>query len=332
MIIDGHTHGMHGSYLDTIEKAGGAWAKKQIERIGRYSTGLPQYMDVSLRAKQLDQFGIDLQVVTPALGLDSNLFPGDIAGKLGVAVAVNDNMARLMEASKGKLVAAGSVPIENFDDSSRRELERAIRTLGLRAINLPTTIDGKPLDLPENDGFWSAVEEMNIPVYLHPLEQPGRPYEEIFDLPHTFGWPYETTIALARMVFSGMMERHPRLKIVSHHLGGGMIPFFMGRIIESNDPSSSVKHAIAPLPRPIYEYFRLFYYDTAVGGSAAALKCCYEVFGPDQMIFATDAPHGPKKGLARLETYPSLVKSLDLPDADTEKILSGNSRRILNLD
>lgn len=322
---------MHGGYLDKIVEAGGNWAEKQIQQIGRYYASIPQYMDVALRAEQLDRYGIDMQVVTP-VSLDSNLFPGETAAQLAIAAAVNDNMARLMEAGKGKLIAAGSVPIGNFGTASRRELERAIKTLGLRAINLPTTIDGKPLDLPEYDAFWTAVEEMNVPVYLHPLEQAGRPYEEIFDLPHTFGWPYETTIALARMAFSGMMERLPKLKIVSHHLGGGMIPFFMGRIIESNDPTASTERIIAPLPKPIYEYFRLFYYDTAVGGSAAALKCCYEVFGPDQMVFATDAPHGPKKGLARLETYPSLVKSLGLPDADTEKILSGTSRRILNLN
>ena len=188
------------------------------------------------------------------------------------------------------------------------------------------------MDLPEYDPFWEAVEAMNVPVYLHPLDQPGRSYEELYDLPHTFGWPYETTIALARMVFSGLMERHPRLEIVSHHLGGGMIPFFMGRISESNDHTGTVAdHKIAPLPKPPAEYFRLFYYDTAVGGSAETIEFCYKVFGANQIVFATDAPHGPMNGLLRLATYPGLVKSIGLPAVDTEKIMSGNARRILNL-
>ena len=134
------------------------------------------------------------------------------------------------------------------------------------------------------------------------------------------------------MVFSGLMERHPRLKIVSHHLGGGLIPFFMDRLTESNDPTASIGHAIIPLPKPLFEYFRLFYYDAAVGGSAAAIKCCHEVFGADQILFATDAPHGPEQGLLRLAKYPSIIRTLGLPAADTEKILAGNARRLLSLD
>jgi aminocarboxymuconate-semialdehyde decarboxylase len=332
MIIDAHTHAMHGASLDRIAAAGGTWAKERVDRVREMATFTPQHLDMALRVEQLERYGIDMQVVTPALRMDANLFPGDVSARLALAAAINDNMARVMEDSKGKLLAAGNIPIEAFDTGSRRELERAINTLGLKAINLPTTISGKPLDLPEYEPFWAAIEEMSVPVYFHPLAQPGRSYEDLYDLPHTFGWPYETTIALSRLVFTGVMERHPKLKIVAHHLGGGMIPFFMDRIIESNDATGLTDRKIAPLPKPLFEYFRLFYYDSAVGGSAAAIKCCHEVFGADQIIFATDCPHGPKQGLYRLETYPGLIKSLGLPAADVVKILSGNARRILNLD
>ncbi len=332
MIIDAHTHAMHGASLDRIAAAGGAWTKERVDRVREMATFTPQHLDMTLRVAQLERYGIDMQVVTPALRLDANLFPGDASARLALAAAINDNMARVMEDSKGKLLAAGNVPIGEFDGKSRKELERAINTLGLKAINLPTTISGKPLDLPEYEPFWTVVEEMDVPVYFHPLAQPGRSYEDLYDLPHIFGWPYETTIALARLVFNGVMERHPKLKIVSHHLGGGMIPFFMDRITESTDPTSSSAHQLASLPRPPFEYFRLFSYDTAVGGSAAAIKCCYEVFGPDRIIFATDCPHGPKQGSYRLETYPGLIKSLGFPAADVDKILSGNARRILNMD
>ncbi len=332
MIIDAHTHAMHGGNLEEIRNLGGDWTRNQVDKMRKYAAGVPQYLDVELRVKQLEEYGIDKQVVTPSLHVDANLCPADAATRLTLAAAVNDNMARLAADSRGKLIAAGNIPMEDFDGASRRELERAVKVLGLKALNLPTTLAGKPLDLPEYEPFWTAVEEMNVPVYLHPLEQPGRSYEKLYDLPHTFGWPYETTIALARMVFTGLMERHPQLKIVSHHLGGGMIPFFMGRIVESNDPSGSTEHDIASLPKPLIEYFRLFYYDTAVGGSTAALRCCYETFGAGQMVFATDAPHGPQKGLYRLQTYPDLVRSAGLPEEDREKILSGNARRILGLE
>ena len=111
-----------------------------------------------------------------------------------------------------------------------------------------------------------------------------------------------------------------------------MIPFFMGRIVESHDPTTVAEHPVLDLPRPLFDYFSRFYLDTAVGGSAAAIRCAYEVFGADRILFATDAPNGPGAGESRLQSYATLVKSLALPAEDTEKILSGNIRRILNLE
>ena len=215
---------MHGDSLDQIRTMGGDWTRRRVDKMRERGKEFPQELDVNVRVAQLERYGIDMQVVTPAVRTDANLFPGDAAARLALAAAINDNMARLMEDSKGKLVAAGNIPIGEFNEKVRRELERAIHSLGLKALGLPTTLEGKPLDLPEYEPFWEAAEAMGVPVYLHPLDQPGRSYEELYDLPHIFGWPYETTLALARMVFSGSMERHPRLKIVSHHLGGGMIP------------------------------------------------------------------------------------------------------------
>lgn len=331
MIVDGHTHGLHGGYLDQIVAAGGGWAQQRVDGVGKIARTKPQYLDVALRVEQLGRTDIDIQVVTPALLVDANLCPADSATRLALVRAVNDNMARLMEDSKGKLAAVGCVLIGDFEPAGRREMERAIKELGLRGVNLPTTINGKPLDAPEFEPFWACANDMNVTVFTHPLQQGGHPTEMAYDLPHIFGWPYETVIMLARLVFSGVMERYTDLKIVSHHLGGGMIPFFMRRIEESNDPTSTVANMPAPLPKPLRQYFSRFYYDSAVGGSAAAIRCALEEFGADQIVFATDAPHGPEGGLARLRTYPELIRSLGLPAADTESILAGNMRRILGL-
>lgn len=332
MIIDAHTHGIHGGYLDKLAAVGGEWAEKRFQRMRWRTQYTPQFWDVALRVEQLEQHGIDRQLVTLSVDLDSNSFPGDAAGQLAVARALNDNLAKLQEDSKGRLLAAGSVPLGCFEQGGRQEMDRAIKELGLKAIAIASNINGKPVDLPEYEPFWAYAAETGTTVYTHPWAQPGRPYEEGWDLPHTFGWPYETTIMIARLVFSGVMERCPGLKIVTHHLGGGMIPFFMGRIDESNDPTATVQHMADPLPRPLYHYFSQFYFDSAVGGSAAAIKCAYEVFGADHIIFATDAPNGPQKGLGRLATYPDLIRSLGLSQEETDKILAGNAARILNLD
>jgi aminocarboxymuconate-semialdehyde decarboxylase len=183
------------------------------------------------------------------------------------------------------------------------------------------------LDTPEFEPFWAQAAALGIPVFIHPrgpFKTDGRTYEGGYDLIHNLGWPFETALALHRLVFSGIMERYPNLKIISHHLGGGMVPFFLGRTIETYEIPKQEKLLGLVMPRPLSEYFSLFYYDTAVGGSAAAIRCAYEVFGAEKLVFATDAPNGPEAGVMRLRTYPDVIRSLKLSPAETEKIMSGN--------
>jgi len=334
MIIDAHSHGFHGKYFDQLADIGGDWVKKQVATELERAKQYPQYLDVTLRVEWLNRYGIDLQVVTPSIHVDVNLFPGDAAAKLAFAKALNDNMARLMEDSKGKLLAIGTIPLASFEPGGRQEMERAIKTLGLKGMSLSSNIDGKPLDLPEFDPFWAQAAEMDIAIYIHPqdpVSRTDRSYEVDYDLTHNFGWPFETTLILSRLVFSGVMERYPSLKIVSHHLGGGMIPFFWGRILETYRPSMQPRLLGRVMPKPLFDYFSRFYYDTAVGGSAAAIRCAYEVFGADRLVFATDAPFGPEKGESRLANYPNVIRSLGLSEAENEKIFSGNAHKILNL-
>ncbi len=331
MIIDAHTHMFHGKDLEQLVGIGGDWAKKGVTRVLDAAQRKPHFIDVALRLAMLDRNGIDLQVVTPPLWLDSNLLPGDAAAQLAMARAVNDSMARLMEESKGKLIAAGTVPLTGFEPDGRQEMERAIDTLGLKAVNLSSNINGKALDLPEFEPFWAQAAEMGVPVYIHPNNPAGhtdRAYEAEYDLTHNFGWPFETMLTLSRLVFSGIMEHYPTLKIVSHHLGGG-IPFFWGRTNETYDPANQQRLIGQALPKPMFDYFSCFYYDTAVGGSAPAIRCAYEVFGADQLLFATDAPWGPGTGESRLADYPKVIESLGLSEAENRKIFADNALRIL---
>jgi aminocarboxymuconate-semialdehyde decarboxylase len=334
MIIDANTHGLHGKYLDPLEKAGGDWAKKSLASLRSVTKEKPHFFDVTLRIEMLDRNGIDLQVVTPGHHLECNSLPGDPPDQLALAKAINDNMAKLMEASKGRLLAAGNIPLAGFERKASKEMERAIKGLGLKAINISTHLRGKPIDLPEFEPFWAQAAEMNVPVYIHPLDPvnpSGRPYESDYGLAYNFGWPFETALALSRLVFSGIMEKYPALTIVGHHLGGG-IPFAWGRISETYVPDRQKKFLGRVLPKPVFDYFSKFYYDTVVGESAPSIRCAYEVFGPDRIVFATDAPFGPGTGECRLANYPAVIRSLGFSDADNEKIFGGNIRRILNLE
>ena len=321
-----------------LESMGGKWAKETSEKWGMgLAQRKPQFTDVTLRLEHLDRNGIALQVITPQHALDSNLLPGDLKAQLEYARIINDGMAELMEKSKGRLLAAASIPLSKFEEGGRQEMERAINTLGLKVVNLPSNMEGKPVDLPEYEPFWTMAAEMNIPVYIHPndpVATTGRSYEADYDLIHNFGWPYETTLTLARLVFSGIMERYPTLNVVSHHLGGGMIPFYWGRTLETYEPENQKKiygGQVEALPKSLFDYFSRFYYDTAVGGSTAAIKCAYEVFGVDRLIFASDAPFGPGSGEFRLSEYPKSIESLDIPEADKEKIFYQNAQRLFGL-
>ncbi|MDZ4246521.1 MAG: amidohydrolase family protein [Dehalococcoidia bacterium] len=334
MIIDIFTHMAPQPYLDFLNSRGNASIRDKVARVMEIASDRPQAIHVKKRVEYLDQYGIDKQVITLVHMLDSNVVVDDNAEKLEIARKINDAMARVMEESGGKLVGAASVPLDLLDKGGLQEMDRAIKTLGLKAVALSTHLKGKPLDSPEYRAFWSHAVELDVPVYIHPtnpVSKEGRTYEADFDITHIFGWPFETTIVLTRLVMSGIMEELPKLKVISHHLGGGMIPFLFGRIGESYTDKIQLKTAGRILPRPPAEYFRLFYYDTAVGGSAASIKLASEIMGADQVVFATDFPHGPNGGLDRLRTYPGVIRSLDIPEADKNKILGGNAARILNL-
>jgi len=333
MIIDAHTHGFYGKYTDRLISAGGEWAKKSIERLLSNMRNKPQFADPAARVQQLERCGIDFQLVTPQHQVDSNLLPGDISAQMNFAIATNDQMARMFDDSRGKLLGACSVPLTKFEKYGVKEMDRAIKTLGLKAVSIPSNLNGKPIDLPEYDGFWAKAAAMAIPVFIHPNDAAGhadRSYEVDYDMMHNFGWPFETELILSRLVFSGIMERHPSLKVVSHHLGGG-IPFWWGRINETYNLNAQQRLLGRVLPKPLFDYFSLFYYDTAVGGNASAIRCAYEIFGADKIIFATDAPWGPGTGEGRLIEYPKAVKSLKLSDEENNKIFFENARKVLNL-
>ncbi|MDP2744222.1 MAG: amidohydrolase family protein, partial [Dehalococcoidia bacterium] len=281
---------------------------------------------------QIKRNNYDHQLATPQM--DANPFDVDKETKLKIARLINDGMAKITEESKGVILSAASIPLDLLDSGGLKEMDRAVKTLGIKAIGVMSHIRGKPLDSPQFLPFWARAVELDVPVYIHPIDpfsSAGRTYEKDFDLTHNFGWPFETVLALARLVFSGIMEKYPTLKVVSHHLGGGLIPFMMGRTTETYENERQQEMIGKTLKKPLIEYFKLFYYDTAVGGHPPAIRCAIDTFGIDQIVFATDAPWGPKGGEVRLQQYPGIVKSLGLPAKDYEKIMAGNARRLLKV-
>ena len=330
MIIDSHAHAFHGKYLESVSDIGGNWFKEKIAGLARIK---PQIFDINLRLEWLERNGIDRQVVTIHHALDSNLFPADSTVQLKLARSINDNMAHILEDTRGKMIPIASVPIIGFESGGILEMERAIVNLGLKGVSLPSNLNGKSLDSPELEPFWAKASEMKIPVFIHhndPAGYAGRSYEADYNLMISLGWPFDTMLALCRIVFSGILDRYPGLKIVSH-MGGGL-PFYWGRLNETYHPEAQLRTIGRKLPKPLLDYFSQFYYDTAIGGNAAAIKCMCDVFGTSQVTFATDAPWGPGTGEFRLQEYINVIKSLALSDEDKNKILGGNALRVININ
>ncbi len=324
MIIDANTHGLHGGYFEPLLKAGGKWAKQQVEDDRKRAHPRPELHDPKLRLQQMDRFAIDYQVVTPGHWIDSDRYPGAATTKTAIARALNDNMAKLMEVGKGRMPAVGTISLLGFEKGGRQEMERAIKGLGLNGFSVASNIVGKPLDTFEP--FWATAEELNVPIYIHPRHPQGysgRIYEKDYNLVQIYGWPYETVLSLARLVFCGIMNRHPHLNIVAHHLGGGMIPFFMGRLIEGIADKEAAQDTL--------KQFKLFYYDTAVGSNPSAIRLAIDMLGVERIVFASDVPWGANSGSDHLAGYPKVIRSMGLPQKVMDAIFSENIRRIIKI-
>ena len=218
----------------------------------------------------------------------------------------------------------GTISLLGFEKGGRQEMERAIKQLGLKGFSLASNIVGKPLD--NFEPFWAAAEELNVPIYIHPRHPQGysgRIYEKDYNLAQIYGWPYETVLSLARMVLSGIIKRHPRLNIVAHHAGGGMIPFFMGRLLDGIADKQAAED--------ILRQFKLIYYDTAVGLNAPAIRLAFDVLGTERMVFGSDVPWGANSGSVRLEGYLKAIRSMGLPQKVTDAIFADNIHRIIKI-
>jgi aminocarboxymuconate-semialdehyde decarboxylase len=157
-----------------------------------------------------------------------------------------------------------------------------------------------------------------------------------FEIWQVLGWPYETSVAMARIVFSGLFERLPGMRVITHHCGA-MIPYFAGRAetlwaqLGSRTADENYEELLKRMTRKPIEYFRMFYADTVLGGSASALRCGLDFFGADKVVFASDCPFDPEGGPMYIRDGIRSIEDLKLSAADKRKIYSGNALKLLRL-
>jgi predicted TIM-barrel fold metal-dependent hydrolase len=255
-----------------------------------------------------------------------------------LARLVNDGFAELCAKHPNHFAAfVAALPMNN-PDAAVMEIDRAVG-LGARGVQIFSNVNGRPLDEPDLFPIFERMAAHDLPIWLHPVRTaawadyptlPQSRYAAFF----TFGWPYETTLAMTHLVFAGLFERLPGIKIIIHHMGA-MIPFCEGRIgvgFEEFTEHSTEPELLAArkkLTRPAEDYYRMFYADTALFGAAAGTRAGVDFFGPERCLFATDAPFG--RGEESIGRTIEIVEGLDLDEADRRKIFEGNARRLLRL-
>jgi predicted TIM-barrel fold metal-dependent hydrolase len=314
--------------------AGGAAGKDMGKRVSNIAT----IVDLDQRFRAMDEFGDFRQVLTlPSPALE--ILAGPERSPV-MARAANDQLAELVRKYPDRFIAfAASLPMNNPDEALK-EMERAVTQLGAKGIQIFSNVAGKPLDGPEYLPLFAEAARRDIVIWMHPAR--GADFADYktedrsqFEIWWTFGWPYETSVAMARLVFSGMFDRFPDLKIITHHMGG-MIPYFEGRVGHGWDQlgtrTSDVDYVSlrrSMKQRPI-DYFRKFYADTALFGARAATRCGLEFFGVDKVVFASDMPFEPAPGMYARETI-QVIESLELTAAQKDQIYRGNAQRLLKL-
>jgi len=291
------------------------------------------FVDEEIRLRVMDKYGIDIQ----ALSLTAPPMIWDMLDDekmMKVTKAANDGVAEIVEKNSERFIGIATLP--RLDGEYIDELRRCVRELGMKGVQIFTNIRGKPLDLFTD--FFSEVTKLDIPVLIHPIDWSYYPWIKEYRLVTIVGWPFDTTLAVLRIVFSGLLEKYPNLKIVTHHLGG-MIPFFIERIRDFYD--ESIQHPdvyfgyafkeTKKLPKHPVDYLKMIYADIAVNGWRPALECGYRFFGAERMVFATDYPFGAEHGEKRLRDHLESVLKWEIPEEEKKLILEKNSRRLLKI-
>lgn len=330
MKIDAFQHILPVKYKEALYKIApsGFYIQDVIET-------LPTLFDLDHRFRIMDKFEGLMHVLTISSPPPEGIANPEKA--VDLAKLANDEMAELVLKHPDRFAAAvACLPMNNMD-AALKELDRAIHDLKFRGVQINSPINEKPLDSPEFMPLYEKMAQYHLPIWIHP-ERPAdfsdyrtekRSKYMIF---HVFGWPYETASAVTRLIFSGVLEKHPTLKIITHHCGG-MIPYLADRIIGAYDHAEMLRRAKYKqgLTRSPIDYFRMIYYDTAIYGNTPGLMCGYAFCGPDHMLFATDFPYDSQFGERYTRQTIKAIEEMEISESDKKKIFEENARTLLRL-
>ncbi len=308
--------------------------------ITQRSGAVPMMTDLDRRFEVMDMFGPDYRQVLSLASPPLEKLAGPEKA-LELSRIGSDSMAELCARHSDRFPGfIGTAPMNDMA-ACVAECRRAVEELGASGMQIFTNVGGKPLDLPEFEPFFDYMAAAGKPVWLHPARGASFPdylteTQSEYEIWWTFGWPYETSAAMARMVFSRLFDKYPGLKVITHH-AGGMVPFFEGRVgpgwdqMGARTTDRDLAAVRKALKRPHLEYFKEFYADTATFGSASAIRHAIEFFGEDRVLFASDAPFDPEGGPMYIRETMRILDGMDIPEAQRRKVYQDNAVALLGL-
>jgi predicted TIM-barrel fold metal-dependent hydrolase len=330
--IDAFCHVLPRPYYDRLQSISSERAANLLKR----TAPIRSLYDVDERLRVIEPFGEYAQIISLAAPPIEALGEPRLTAEL--ARLANDSMAELVRARPDTFVGfVAGVPMNDVE-ATLAEIDRAVGDLGALGIQIYTHVNGQPPDEPRFEPVFARMAALGRPIWVHPARNsswPDYPAEakSKFEVWWLFGWPYDTSAFMARLVFSGLLTRHPGLRVITHH-AGGMVPFFSGRVGPGMDsfgartPDEEADLVRSGLDGRPLDGFKRFYADTAVFGAPHALRCACEFFGVEQMLFASDMPFDPVQGTFIRDTIAD-VEALDLAASDRDRIFEGNARELL---
>lgn len=326
MLIDVHAHALSEAF--TLQMANTAGLGLPLQVAGPRKYHLSGYgpldsliYDLEGRLESLKRRNVTLQLVGPPPPMISN---GDKAADVELARLINQSTAWVVENGENRI---GGLVVPPVGDPARAadEIRRAVEMHGFVGVALGTNAGTRTLDDPAFEAMFSAIEALDLFIFMHSTTSALSSTQTEYMLRTLVGWPTETTVAVSRLIFGGVLERHPNLKLVLSH-GGGTLPNLIGRIdLAWSAPKYEANPACrAQISMPPSSYLRNLHFDTVVA-SADVLGFVIETFGPQRVLFGTDFPYeiGDAEGALAM---PAIER---LTELDQQAILSENALRLL---
>jgi aminocarboxymuconate-semialdehyde decarboxylase len=324
-IVDFHNHYYPPAYLDAL-RSGASRVRITIDADGNpllhypgdFNVAVRGHRDIDYRAEVLAEHGVDLQVLT--LTTPGTHVEG-APGSARLASLVNDALAEAVRDRPGRFAALATLPLDD-PPAALRELERAHRQLGLRGAMLFANVNGAALADARFWPLYEAANDFDAVLHIHPTSPPGVESMTDYWLMPLVGFPFDTTLAAAHLVFAGVAERFPRIRWVLSHLGGA-IPYVAERLDRGFHAFPDCR---AHIPRPPSEYLKGFYYDT-VNFDPNALQLAVDFAGAGHLLAGSDYPHQ----IGSLDSMLRSIRGLPLGEDEIEGILGNNAVRLLGL-